>query len=607
MFEFKDIFNDVAGTDFEEIPVDIETFVTSPEYLDMGETPLSEYQYQMIRAASQIYTEDTLIALYGEEEGKRKFKRETKQEIIVQWGKGSGKDMTSTVACAYVTYLLLCLKDPARYYHKPPGDSIDIINVAINAAQANNVFFKNFKKRINDAPWFEGKYDDGRAGEISFDKNITVYSGHSEREAFEGYNLFFCVLDEISGFAMNSTSGNANAKTAQSVYDMYRASVTSRFPENGKLVLLSFPRYKGDFISTRYDKVVVDKEVVVREHKFKLDKDLEDGIPENEFTIQWEEDHIVSYNTPGVWALKRPSWEVNPTKNIDNYMRDFYENPTDALGRFACMPPSAVDGFFRDEAKIDRAMLGMNAVVPSTGVYVPGYKPDPRKTYYVHVDLAQKHDRCAVSVAHVDRWTVVEDGGSSVQASPVVHVDLIRYWTPSKDKTVDFAEVRSFLIDLPKRGYNIGKITFDNWNSLDMINYLRAMGLRAETLSVGNPEYYDLAAVISEERLRMPNDPVLRSELLALRIMPNTGKIDHPRTGGKDVSDAVTGSVYNAIANTKRNAGDKVEVVTLADLKRGEIEEQQQSQVAGPIRNPNAPPPKAAPEMRDFLIELRLI
>ena len=43
-------------------------------------------------------------------------------------------------------YKLLCLKDPAVYFGKPPGDAIDIINVAVNAQQAKNVFFKGFKK-----------------------------------------------------------------------------------------------------------------------------------------------------------------------------------------------------------------------------------------------------------------------------------------------------------------------------------------------------------------------------------------------------------------------------------------------------------------------------
>lgn len=63
----------------------------------------------------------------------------------------SGKDLLSTVAVSYVVYKLLCLKDPARYYGKPSGDAIDIINIAINAQQAKNVFFKGLKNKISIA------------------------------------------------------------------------------------------------------------------------------------------------------------------------------------------------------------------------------------------------------------------------------------------------------------------------------------------------------------------------------------------------------------------------------------------------------------------------
>jgi hypothetical protein len=151
---FDDILDLLGGEDFEERPVMIEEFVTSKDYL--GLPPLSEYQYTAIRAMSQIYKKETLIHLYGEETANKRWKQ-TMNEVILQLGKGSGKDYMSTIAVSYIVYLLLCLKDPATYYGKPPGDSIDIINIAINADQAKRVFFDNFKKRIENSPWFAGK------------------------------------------------------------------------------------------------------------------------------------------------------------------------------------------------------------------------------------------------------------------------------------------------------------------------------------------------------------------------------------------------------------------------------------------------------------------
>lgn len=577
MFDYTDLMNLVSGDDFEERPVDIEEFIYGHDYLnltDNGKNPmkLSDAQILLIRASSQIYKLETLISLYGEYEGTKRF-NETCNEVIFQLGKGSGKDFTSTVACAYIVYLLLCLKDPAAYYGKPGGDSIDILNIAVNAQQANRVFFENFAIRIERSPWFRGKYEK-KAGHFAFDKNVNVYSGHSEREAWEGYNVLYVVLDEISAFALDSTSGHQSAKTAQAVYDMYRASVTSRFPEFGKLVLLSFPRFKDDFIQSRYDAVVAEKSTEVLTKTLKLDPRLPDGTEGNEFTVEWERDHIISYKLPKVFALKRASWEVNPTKVIEDYTRDFFENYIDALSRFACMPPESIDAFFKDADKVDQALSGTNGVDNETGRFVDWFTPDPAKRYYVHVDLAIKHDHCAVSLAHVERWERKEIGAGMTEPAPVVRVDAVRWWTPTPDKNVDFAEVRDYIVSLRQRGFNIKLVTFDRWRSDDMIEFLNGIGIRAEVLSVDIKHYTDLAMVVQERRLVAPQIPLLRKELLRLRIMPN-GKIDHPRSGSKDLADATCGAVFNAISLTPRNQFDTIEVVTYESLREEEMRQRE--------------------------------
>ena len=134
---------------------------------------------------------------------------------------------------AYIVYKLMCLKDPSRYYGKPSGDAIDIINVAINAKQAKNVFFKGFQSKIKNCPWFAGKFY-AKTESIEFDKAITVHSGHSERESHEGLNLFVAVLDEISGFALEGAS--ASSKSSDAIYKAFRGTVDSRFAETGKCI-----------------------------------------------------------------------------------------------------------------------------------------------------------------------------------------------------------------------------------------------------------------------------------------------------------------------------------------------------------------------------------
>lgn len=560
----------VTGTDWEEIPVDIDTFVTSEDFLNLP--PLSPLQSEMLRASTQIYKEETLIGLYGPEKGQKRF-AETFTEIILALGKGSGKDHISVIACCYVVYLLLCLKNPSKYYGYPDDEPIDIINIAINADQARNVFFKRFKTRIEKCPWFIGKFKPG-SSTIEFDKSVTVYSGHSEREAFEGLNLIFAVLDEISGFALESNTGNDRADTADATYKMYRNSVDSRYPDFGKVVMLSWVRFAGDYISQRYGGyddlekgiigAVAEKNVIIRRHTFKLDEELPDGIEGNEFTIEWEEDHILRYSFPGLYALKRPSWEVNPTKKIEDYKRAFYTDPADALARFACTPTTKTDtAFFKDKDSIRRSFVQTNGV-DNEGVFYSGFTPGNHE-YYIHVDLSKVHDRCAISMAHVDKWVAPENAMYG-EYMPLVVVDAIRWWKPSKNEPMDYKAVVNFILALKRRGFNIKLVTFDNWNSIDTRNTLEKHHVETDTLAVGNQHYDDFLSIMYDDRLRGPALAELIDELDQLQYIK--GKVDHPRAGYKDLSDATCGAIWNAVNRTTKKAHQAVEPVTLSSIKK---------------------------------------
>ncbi len=562
MSMFNDFFEVLKSSHFDEIPVDAKTFVEGEDYL--GQPQLSEAQYDLVESMSQIYRVEELIEIMGEEAGRRHYKKYTKNEIIMQLGKGSGKDFTSTVGCAYLVYKLLCLKDPARYFGKPGGDAIDIINVAINAQQAKNVFFKGFKTKIERSPWFAGKYDP-KAEQINFDKSITVYSGHSERESHEGLNLILAILDEISGFAQEIGTGNDQGKTADNIYKAFRASVDSRFPDLGKVALLSFPRYPGDFISTQYDKVIAEKEVVTKTHKFILNPDLPEDADGNTLEIEWEEDTIVSYKYPGVFALKRPTWVINPTRKIDDFKLAFFTDMGDAMQRFACVPTFASDAFFKDRDKVRAAMTIRNPL-DSARRFDETFVPDPDKKYFIHADLAQKHDKCAVAIAHVEKWVSVQVMKDYEQIVPIVVVDAVAYWEPRKEGPVNLSEVKQWIQNLRRIGFDMGMVSFDRWNSFDIQNELKAVGIRTETVSVAKKHYEDLAMLIYEDRLVMPNIELLFEELTELKIVKQN-RVDHPRKLSKDLADAVCGAVFGAISHTPRDRNTVVEIHEFRDRK----------------------------------------
>jgi hypothetical protein len=562
--EFLEVLKD---SNFEEIPVDAKTFVEGEDYL--GQPPLSDIQYDIVEAMSQIYKQEDVIDLLGEEEGRRYYKKYTKNEIILQLGKGSGKDFTSTVACSYIVYKLLCLKDPARYFGKPSGDAIDIINVAINAQQAKNVFFKGFKTKIEKSPWFAGKFY-AKAESIEFDKSITVYSGHSERESHEGLNLLLAVLDEISGFAQEIGTGNDQGKTADNIYKAFRASVDSRFPDLGKVALLSFPRFPGDFITEKYDNAIAEKDVITKTHKFIMNPDLPDNAEGNYLEIEWEEDQIISYKYPGVFALKRPTWVVNPTRSVDDFKVSFFTDMGDAMQRFACVPTFASDAFFKQQEKV-RACMTIRNPIDTGKRFDETFKPDPTKKYFVHADLAQKHDKCAVAIAHVEKWVSVQVMKDYEQVVPMVIVDAVVYWEPKVEGPVNLSEVKQWIQNLRRLGFDIGMVSFDRWQSFDIQNELKAVGMRTETVSVAKKHYEDMAMLMYEERLAMPAIELLFQELTELKIMKNN-RVDHPRKLSKDLADAVCGAIFGAISHTPKDMNNEIEIHTFKDRPKPEFD-----------------------------------
>jgi hypothetical protein len=139
-------------------------------------------------------------------------------------------------------------------------------------------------------------------------------------------------------------------------------------------------------------------------------------------------------------------------------------------------------------------------------------------------------------------------------------------------------------------GFNLKLVTFDRWNSHDIMQELKIYGVNTEILSVAKKHYDDMAMVILEERLSGPHIKLLIDELLQLKIMRD--KVDHPRKGSKDLADAVCGSIYNAISRTRPETNGEINIHTYesyveSDNINGEVGDQEY--VQNMIRPPRMP------------------
>lgn len=522
--EFKDFDRLLRQDELEEEPVPIEVFVQDKKYL--GLPPLSPIQMEIVRHSTQIFKEPTLQKLMGEEAGSEYYKKYTDNEVICMLGKGSGKDHCSRISIAYTTYLLHCLRDPLNYYGKANGVYIDLLNLAVNAQQAQRVFFEPLKNLLLSSPFFNEVGFEPRVSEIFFfSRPVRCFSGHSESEGWEGYEVMTVVLDEIAAFKTDAElRGEVRSKgSASAIYNMSKLSVMSRFPEIGKVILLSFPRYKGDFIETRY------------------------------YNANEKEE-------PKTWTVKAATWEVNPTIKKEDLKSEYIRNPVEARARFECEPPNMEDAYFRDPDLVRKAFnYADNPIDEEDGSFKPWFNGSDGRIRFIHVDLALKRDRAALCVVHGAGLKEVQTS-MGVEVLPVVNVDLVYSWEATVGNEINFASIRQMIVELCRK-FDVAKVTFDRWQSVEMIQSLRSQNINADFHSVKKSDYDTLLTAIYDTRLRgYWNHILVEEELLKLRLFGNN-KIDHPSTGSKDLADALAGAVANCVKNIAVDTEIDIEIM----------------------------------------------
>lgn len=564
--DFRRLLN---KSDFAEPPVDLETFCTDEYFLGLrgrdGKPQVKGLQKEIIDRMSQIYFQHTLVQLHGEQKGQEMWDK-TVNEVICQIGKGGGKDFSIRIAFCRIIYLLHCLKEPLSYYDKGKGEFIDLLNVAINSDQAKNVFFDPMKNMLAQSPYFQDQGMEFRAKEIYFlNSPIRCFSGHSGAEGWEGYNLIAVVLDEIAAFKTDAElGGEKNRYSASVLYNMARNSIISRFPEVGKIALLSFPRYEGDFIQEKYEGAIKEKRVKKITQTIGSHED-------NDIEVTWQEDEILSYNMPKVWALKAPSFYTNPQRKIEDYLSSYIENPVETLGRFFCMPPKAEQAYFRDVPRLKACFPEDESLSPidEWGRFKDWFKLDEPKEEaaprFIHIDLGLFRDRAALCMVHPVGAKLVShfDGINSVSHRlPVIKMDFIYYWEAPMNGEIDFNDVRRMIFELADK-FPVFIVTMDRWQSHDTSKILQSRGLPTEMHVVQKEDYDTLSTCIYDGRLVGYHHPILVDEELVKLQLLKGKKIDHPRQGFKDGSDCLAGAVYYCTKYTP--VEDEIEIEVLGE------------------------------------------
>ena len=519
----KDLFSSTKGKEdsiFEEKPVDLETFLYAENFLHLR-TRLSKPQFDLVSRGTDILDKPASYT-----------------EIVTMVGQGGGKDFISAIIVARTIYLLLCLKSPQTYYNLAWSSAIHIINVAPNANLAKEVFFKYLTELVDKTPIFQelGAYDyySGRPAPsytkslrtIEFrKKNIIAVSGNSEEESWQGYNPIIVILDEIDAFKSKEETGMRLRPTgAEGVYDAARLLVQSRFPNIGKVILLSWPRYHGSFIMQRFEK----------------------GKSENNTYVICKSD-----------GSPFSTWEFNPLRSKEEFAEEYIKNPELAKARLECSPALSESPFFPIPDVIleafDGKMIGRGQVGPAGNreiIEEPISEDPPQWKRYIHCDLAVRHNRAALALAHKDDMDIV-------------YVDIIKVWEAQDGREIQFRDILDYIYKLHDQ-FVIGKVTFDGFQSVAVIQELNQKGIRAEHQSVDKTRkaYDTLKERLNTRKIIGSYYHLLIKELLGLTLYKGDKIVPRSSKEKKDTADALAGAVRLASEETNQ-VGSAIEVITI--------------------------------------------
>jgi len=533
---------------WDQIPPRFEEFLTSKEYL--GQHKLSRRQ------------QAAMDAILGDDPTKIFTNMDLPHEAALVWGKGSGKDLLVSYLMAYISYVICCMKDPHNFFGMADDEALDIVNIAPNARQANQVFFTKLTSRIK-RPCFNRFNPKIGKETIEFPFiNLRLHSKHSENEGWEGFNVIAWVMDEASAF--RTRSGTDNAKRC---YDTLHSSADTRFISYRWIgMMISFPRKQvNDFT---YDKWVES----ATNPKIYGDRGATWDI-----NPQWDETHPLYKDIP---------WEVIEDLNLRvpaPYAQHFKKDPIDARTKYMADPPPQEDGFFEIPAKLSEAVnkdLMLPVVSKSVikrAILKTSASDETLETSYVHIDIERLplvvndaeyfmhgdpglvKDYFSLCVCHTLPQTIIVADEEGERELKKVVVDFVLTWEPKSNIPVDVLNVDEVILKIA-RYYGIKKVTFDKWNSANSIQKLWQNNIAAYDMSFSNAQqlqmYRNLKLLVYSNFIDLPDDEELFNELLFLKY--KNGRIDHDAYG-KDRADAVAAAVWEATGIKKGRVAKMVQ------------------------------------------------
>lgn len=531
--------------------------------------------------------------------------------IIISGSIGTGKSTVSEIIMLRKLYELSCFKNINALFHLMSKTNIMFLYFSVNKTQALNTGYGEFRSLVDSSPYFSENFSRNKRIDslLLFPEGITFAYGSRSSDAI-GMSVICSMLDEANFVAGN---GNNVSGSAEKALDMYAGIVNranSRFIMDGGInhalnILVSSSTHESSATAKQISMSKDDPHTIITapsQWEVKPDKFSKTFFWVCKGTNYLEPNIVYSVDDINNFRLSEGLYK---DKEIKDSSSEDYDVISKAISN---LPPHLQDYFLRVpielksgfEMNIIRSLQDLGGVSTTTSGKLfnspavfndcidPRFKhpfvaqeiviatgdnmqikdylregvgfADKEKPRYIHIDQSTTTDSTGITSVYID--SIIEEEGVR---KPIYGVDfMLRINPPKPPKKIAIYKIRNFVVYLRDVvGINIGKVTYDIFNSEESRQILEELGFNVAYRSVDRNDkaYLDLVEIMYEKRLKMYDYPILRHELFNLVHDRARRKVDHPKTikgntdysgkgsdvGSKDVSDSLAGAIANAL------------------------------------------------------------
>lgn len=576
--EYKDkgqsaLYNSLLYADYDEIPVDIETFLHDKNYL-----------------GNALYDQEGKFTLfpYWEEKLKDIFPTNTTTRyntVVFTGAIGLGKSTIAVICLLYLLYRLLCLKDPYLFYGLQPVDKISISLMNITLDNAKGVALDKMNQMILSSSWFMAHGEMKGVANLNYipEKHIELIVASSNNQVI-GRAIMANFTDEVN-FGLTSDVEKLKKKQKQLISQI-DARMKSRFLRGTYLPTLNIiassknseQSFLEDFINTKKrneskNTLIVDEPQWVvdsrKDSKEKFFVAIGNKFLANELLpLKAPQELIDEYRAKGYSLIEVPiGYRENFEDNIDGAL-------TDIAGIATASSLKYISGVRWNEIKTARYENPFTKEIIEVGTA----KDDHAQYYdffdlskvsddlkmkplYIHLDMSKKGDKTGIAGVYVLGKKPKVEGEDSSREMFYRVAFSVSVKAP-KGYEISFDKNRIFIRWLREKGFNIKGVSSDTFQSAQIQQQLTNDGFNVKVLSVDrlDPQtkqclpYAYLKSSIYDRRLEVYKDcDFLTEEVLGLE-RESDGHIEHPEAGtrgSKDQIDAVCGALFLASQNAE--------------------------------------------------------